>query len=179
MSILTEIPLGRHKMDTAMKLREVMLINGILYNSEAWHGVTQKNIKTLQSIDEDFLRRIMKAHGKTPTEFLYLETGALPIQWIIAQRRINSLKCLFSKDSNELVRKVLEAQRTDPTSGDFIKLVEKDMLDLNVTWEQVEKSSKDELKKILKTNATIVGLTALKHKQVKHKKIKHIKYESL
>ena len=30
------------------------------------------------------------------------------------------------------------------------------MLDLNVTWEQVKKSSKDELKKILKTNATIV-----------------------
>ena len=53
------------------------------------------------------------------------------------------------------------------------------MLDLNVTLEQVEKSSKDELKKILKTNATIAGLTALKHKQVKHKKIKHIKYESL
>ena len=47
MSILTKIPLGRHTIGTAMKLRNVMVINGIFYNSEAWHGVTQKNIKTL------------------------------------------------------------------------------------------------------------------------------------
>ena len=46
-----------------------------------------------------------------------------------------------------------------------MKLVEKNMLDSNVTWEQVERSSEDDLKNILKTNATIAGLTALKHKQ--------------
>ena len=33
MAILNDIPLGRHKMDIAMKLRKVMLIIGILYNS--------------------------------------------------------------------------------------------------------------------------------------------------
>ena len=82
MAILNDIPLGRHKMDIAMKLREVMLINGILYNSEAWHGLTEAHVKTLQSIDEDLLRRVLKAHGKTPLEFLYLETGAVPIKWI-------------------------------------------------------------------------------------------------
>ena len=35
MSIINEIPLGRHKIDIALKLREVMHLNGILYNSEA------------------------------------------------------------------------------------------------------------------------------------------------
>ena len=44
LSILDEIPLGLHRIDVAMKLREVMLLNGILYNSEAWHGMTMKNI---------------------------------------------------------------------------------------------------------------------------------------
>ena len=39
-SIINKIPLGEHKMHVALKLREAMLINGILYNSEAWHGVT-------------------------------------------------------------------------------------------------------------------------------------------
>ena len=41
LSILNEIPLGKHKIDVAMKLREVMLLNRILYNSEAWHGITK------------------------------------------------------------------------------------------------------------------------------------------
>ena len=108
-------------MDTAMKLREVMIINGILYKSEAWHGLTEAHVKTLQSIDEDLLCRVLKAHRKTPLKFLYLGTGAVPIKWILAQRRINFLKCILSKDRTELVRKVFEAQMQDPTPGDFIK----------------------------------------------------------
>ena len=46
-AIWTAIPLGSHKMDVAMKLREAMLINGILYNSEALHRLTKEHIKTL------------------------------------------------------------------------------------------------------------------------------------
>ena len=100
MSILDEIPLGKHRISVAMKLREVMLMNGILYNSEAWHGVTKNHIKNLETIDEDLLRKFLKAHGKTPKEFLYLETGAIPIRWIIAQRRINFFKHILEKDEN-------------------------------------------------------------------------------
>ena len=66
LSIISEIPLGKHKIIVAMKLGEVMLLNGILYNSEAWHGLTKKHIKTLEAIDEDLLRGILKAHAKTP-----------------------------------------------------------------------------------------------------------------
>ena len=45
-SILEEILLRKHK-KVAMKLREAMLLNGILFNVEAWHGVTLKHIKRL------------------------------------------------------------------------------------------------------------------------------------
>ena len=48
MSIINEIPVGRHKTDIALKFKEVLLLNGILYNSEAWHGVTKKHVKTLE-----------------------------------------------------------------------------------------------------------------------------------
>ena len=40
LSIINKIPLGKHRVDVALKLREAMLINGILYNSEACHGMT-------------------------------------------------------------------------------------------------------------------------------------------
>ena len=90
-------------------------------------------MKTLEEIDEDYLRQILLAHAKTTIEFLYLETGPTHMKWIIAQRRINFLKCILNKNSTELVRKVFEVQKLDPTPGDTINLVEKYMLDLNIT----------------------------------------------
>ena len=70
MAIIEEFPFGQHKLEVAMKLREAMLLNGILYNSEPWHGITQKHIKNLEAVDEALLRNILKAHSKTPKELL-------------------------------------------------------------------------------------------------------------
>ena len=47
LSIINEIPLGKHRVDVALRLREAMFLNGILHNSEAWHGVTDAHIAHL------------------------------------------------------------------------------------------------------------------------------------
>ena len=73
------------------------------------------------------------------------------------QRRINFLKFILSKENTELVKRVLEAQKQDPTPGDFIKLVEKDMLDLNITLKDIEESTKVKLKKMVKESETNVS----------------------
>jgi hypothetical protein len=178
MSILDEVPLGKHRVDVAFKLREAMLLNGILFNSEAWHGVTKLQIKELEKIDENLIRRILKAHSKTPLEFLYLESGTISIKWILAQRRVNYLKTILEKDENELVRKVFEAQKLNPTNGDFVKLVEQDMLDLGTTYEEITCKNKVELKRILKSNARNACFQELKTKLLGHRKVKHIKYNT-
>ena len=79
-----EIPLGKHKVEVALRLREAMLGNGILFNSEAWPGVTSAHIAKLESVDESLLRGILKAHSKTPKEFLHLELGTVPLRWVTA-----------------------------------------------------------------------------------------------
>lgn len=136
-SIVNEIPFGKYRMEVAMKLRESMLINGILYNSEAWHGVTKKQVTELEAIDEALLRKLLNEHSKTPTEFLYLETGALPLRWVLAQRRITFMKHIINKHDNELIRKIFLAQKDSPNQGDFVQLVTKDLVDLNMTFEEV------------------------------------------
>ena len=127
-----------------------MLLNGILFNSEAWHGVTKHHMRELEKIDEDLLRQIFKAHSKTPLEFSYLESGVISIKWILAQRRVNYFKTITEKDTKELVRKVLEAQKLNPTNGDFIKLVEQDMKELGTTYEEIISKNKLELKAQIK-----------------------------
>ena len=47
LSIINEIPLGKHRVEVALWLREAMLVNGILFNSEAWHGVTDPQIRVI------------------------------------------------------------------------------------------------------------------------------------
>ena len=114
-----------------------MLVNGMLFNSEAWHGVTSAHIVKLESVDEALLRGLLKAHSKTPKEFLHFETGTIPLRWIMTQRRINYLKHILTRDDDELIKKVFTAQKEAPTQGDFVKLVEKDLKDLNIKYEDL------------------------------------------
>ena len=82
-AIINEVPLGRYKLEIGLQLREAMLINGLLYNSEAWHSVTDQDISGLEKIDEALLRFLVGSHAKTPLEILYLESGAIPIRFIV------------------------------------------------------------------------------------------------
>ena len=103
-----------------------MLINGILHNSEVWSDLKINEIKMLEEVDEFLLRSIFKAHSKTSLEFLYLETGTKPIRFIIASRRLNYLHNIIMKPQNELIKRVYEVQKHNPSRGDWIELVKKD-----------------------------------------------------
>ena len=63
--IIADVPLGKYKIEIGLKLRQAMLLNGVLFNSESWHGVTDNDMKTLESIDEQLLRSLVSAQAKT------------------------------------------------------------------------------------------------------------------
>ena len=44
---------------------------------------------------------------------------------------------VLQRDDDELVKKVFLAQKINPVQGDFVKLVEKDLEDLGLTYDQV------------------------------------------
>ena len=75
-------------MEIGLNLRQAMLINGILYNSEASHDINDKETKRLEEVDEHLLRSLVHGHAKTPLEFIDLETGSIPLRYIIACRRM-------------------------------------------------------------------------------------------
>ena len=82
-AIIDEIPLGNYKLEMGLKLRQAMLVNGLLFNSEAWHAVALDDIISLEKIDEALLRYLLDCHSKVPLGFLYLESWAIPIRFII------------------------------------------------------------------------------------------------
>ena len=126
LAIVNEIPLAHLKIQAGLSLRQAMLANGILFNSEAWHGVTKKDIITLEKVDEALLRGLLQAHSKIPLEALFLETKSVPLHYIAASRRIMYLYNILQKDKNEIVHRVIEAQKSDPNPGDFVLLMKED-----------------------------------------------------
>ena len=53
-AIIDEIPLGRFRLEIGLRLRQAMLLNGILFNSEAWHNVSESEMKMLEKVMKPF-----------------------------------------------------------------------------------------------------------------------------
>ena len=97
-----------------------MLVNGMLFNSGAWHNVTAADIKAIKKVYETLLRFLLGSHSKAPIEMLYLESGAIQIRFILSSRRINYLQTILKREDDELTKRVLKAQMDDTLDGDFI-----------------------------------------------------------
>ena len=88
--------------------------------------MTNSHIEQIELVDNQLLRKLLKAHSKMSIPFLHLETGTLPLKFIIASRRINYLHNIISRDKNDLISRIFEAQSKSPLDGDFVNLIKKD-----------------------------------------------------
>ena len=122
-SILGSISLGMFYMDISLILRESMLLNGILTNSEIWYNVTEEHLTLLESADNDLMRQIFKAHSKTAIELFFLETAKIPIRFIISKRRLMYYWHIMRQNQNELIKKVYDVQRLIHTKHDWYQLI--------------------------------------------------------
>ena len=125
-TVLKEISLGYSYVEIGLILRESILLSKMLLSSEAWHKVLLYQIERLEDVDKTFLRQLFNAHAKTGVEFLYSESGAVPIRIKISVRRLLYWHHLLTVDESEMIQKVYLAQKLSPVSGDWILLLEED-----------------------------------------------------
>ena len=85
----------------------------------------------LEKVDETLIRAFVKAHSKTPLEFLYLEAGAIPIRFIIASRRLIYHHVILTRGNDELIKKMYVEQTKNPTRGDYVELIKDDFKMIN------------------------------------------------
>ena len=74
-----------------------------------------------------------------------------------------------------------EAQKTDPSEGDFIDLVAKDkvLINLNMTDEEICRVTKEQFKVMVKSKINRLAMDYLKEKQQTHSKVRNIDYSKL
>ena len=124
--------------EIGLKLREAVFVNGVLYISETCHSLKHTEITLLSNVDHQLICFITGAQAKTPVEFLFLETGCLPLEYIISTRRLIYLQNILQRNNTELVKRVYIAQKANPTPGDFVDLLKEDFEFIGETISDVQ-----------------------------------------
>ena len=152
--IVNNVSLGIHFFSIALALRESMLVNGLLFNSEVWYSVKSKHLETLENIDLILLKKLFKAHSKTAIEAFFLEAGIIPIRFVIAKRRLMFLWTILQRPDEELLKKVYKTQKVVRTPGDWAATIAEECkaYNINLTDEEIQATSKYTLKKLVKKN---------------------------
>ena len=179
--MLEEIYFGPYEIEVALTLRKSLFLNGILTNCEAWYGLTNTDVKTLEQVDESLLRKILGAPLNTPKCMLYLETGCTPINFIIISRRLMFLHYILKEDRNSIVSKVFYAQLSNPVKNDWAVTYKEDLekLQIDLQLEDIRNLSKYSFKKIVKEKISQFAFKALTNEQRNLSKVNHLKFSGL
>ena len=108
MNILREVHVGSHYFRVGIILRQAILISSMLLNFDSYLKITQENLNLLKQVNENILRRILGAYKSTPKPSLYLETGTIPVSFIIKGKRILYLHYLLNQPPKSLLFKMLQ-----------------------------------------------------------------------
>ena len=123
----------------------------------------------------------MNGHSKVPLEFLFLESGCVPVSYVHICRRLVYLQNILKKDRAELVSRVYLAQKADSLPCEFTRLVSSDLesLDIHLTEENLKTMSSRDYKKHIKENDRTHAFRYFKSLQATHSKIRNIVYSKL
>ena len=181
MSILESTVFGPFQFEVALTFRASLLLNGILTNSEAWYGLKTADVENLEQIDEQLLRRILEVGSGCPKEMLYLDTGTIPIRFIITYRRIMFLHYILNQDQGSLIYRFYTAQEKNPSRNDWSVTVENDIKELGIkqSYEDIKSLKKEKFADIVKKAIEEKALKYLNLIKLKHTKVLHIVHRSL
>ena len=183
--MLSDLCLGPYLYEAFTVLRASLFLSSLLANSEAWVGLTKKNVKDLEAVDTQLLRTIFSSdlskHSRTPVELLYLETGTIPIRFVLMSRRLNFLWYLLNQDKRSLLSQFFHAQCDSPTRGDWVSSVKQDLkdLELDMDFDQIEACTKEAFKEKVKKNIKVAAFKMLTEIQQTHSKSRSMEYNEL
>ena len=152
MTILNQVSLGHYYVEIGLAMRDTILISKLVFNSEVWYNVKDKQISKLEQIDQMFFRKLLNLPRSAPREGMYIECGKLPVRFILKTRRLMFFWHVLNKDKHEILYKFLSAQQLSSSRTDWIRQVRKDMseIKLEISDGEIKNMSKEIFKKIVK-----------------------------
>ena len=179
--ILDEVCFGPYTTEVFLILRNSLMLSTLLSNGESWYRVTKENIESLESVDTQIIRQQFKLHSKTPTPYLYLDLGLVPVRFLLMKRRILFLWWITNQSEDSLIYQFFQAQENDSYRGDWSRMVREDLenLEIDLTTDQIKCASKEELKRFLNKQIEEQAFKYLINQKNKYSKMSSLKYDKL
>ena len=110
-----------------------------------------------------------------------METGKIPLEFVIKTRRITYLHHLLTRDTGEMLYRVFEAQVENPVKNDWIIQVEDDLtsFDIPKDFDFIRSFKRLKFKEYVKEKAKYAAFEALLKLKENHSKVQKLSYSTL
>ena len=181
LTIMEGIPFGKYYYEVGVIIRNSLLVSSMLCNTEAWYSITQAEIELLETVDTQFLRKLINAPRATPKEVLFLELGVVPFRELIMKRRIMFLHHILNEEPGSMINRFFQTQLKSPKQKDWVKTVKRDLEELEIEqkFEEIKQFKKGSLKRTLNVAVSKRALQRLNKIKEKHSKVINLNYSQL
>ena len=180
--ILDSLKIGYLYFETAMLLRNAILINGMINSVEIWYNLTNNEVNELEIVDRILLQQVLGKIPRTvPRESMYLELGIEEINVIIKKRRLIYFQSVIARKKKSMLYNFLMQQWHRPYKGDFTELVKESLQEFGFSENLVylENTKPEHFKEMIKERSVKLSLKLLREKKEKHSKMKNLQYKNL
>ena len=163
-AILAEVSFGQHTMNVSLLLYRALFLSSVIFNSQSWRNLTEKNIAQLQSIQVRLLKKFLNAPSSTSNSFVFLELGVLPIRYEIHQRQLTFLHHIVNLNEDDPVYCLYENMKRLPGERNWFNDVvhSANTYGIDIDESMLKSISKETFKKRVKHKVQQYAFASLK-----------------
>ena len=181
-SLIYEVNLGMHQISVWMLLYRSLFISTVLFNSQTWSCLRQKDLDTLQSLQLRVLKKMVGVPTSTPNSFIFLELGLLPIGAEIHKRMLMYLHRILQLPTGDPVAEMFRNLKDLDQNGEknWWTLVKTllDKYNLNMDLKSIKSIKKCTFKTIVNNAVNDTVFEGLKKECGSLKKTAGLRYSS-
>jgi hypothetical protein len=178
LNILETVSFGYHYFRIFVFLRESMFVNGTLTNADVWYGFEPRDLKELENLDREMIRKVFQCPFSTPVEAGHLELGLLPLSCIVKERRVHYI---LKSEKSQMLYKFFIAQWENPTKHDWTETVKSDLRDLGIRndFSYLESKTQISFKNLVNARIKEFALDMLNEIKYEHSKMDNLLFTEL
>ena len=129
-----------------------MLRTSILYAFETYYNLKENELRSIERIEESYLRQMISTRRFCKISLLYLEFGIWPARFEIMRCRLLFLKYILNQNKKSTIYRFLQIQMQSKLKGDWVFMCLSDLSELKIemNFEEITIMKIDKFKTLLK-----------------------------
>ena len=164
---LESLNLRRYYFECGMVFMNTMLRSSILYASETYHNLKENQVREIERIEENFMRKLLNTSRGCPITQLYLTLGQIPARFAMMRIRLSFLRYILNEDEDSAILRVTQLQLKYPTKGDWVSTCVQNLkqLEISQSFEEIKQMKINQFDKLLKIRIEKTALNYLTSRQ--------------